>query len=68
LTISSFQRFSVSAFEPSVIRAQQAVRPEKFAPETPVRQFVQVNVVGAPDKLTAPPPDNLANDAPDNPA
>jgi len=47
-------------------RAQQAVTPDKFTRET-CRQFVQVNVVAAPEKLAPPSPDNLVKDVPDNP-
>ena len=51
-------------------RAKQAVRPDKFSAETPIRQIVQVNVVAAPDNpppLPPPiPPDNMVKDAPDD--
>jgi hypothetical protein len=48
-------------------RAQQTVRPERFSPETQVTRVVQVSMVAAPDKLAAPPPDNMVKDAPDSP-
>jgi hypothetical protein len=47
-------------------RAQQAVRPERLSPETPITRVVQVNVVAPQDKLAAP-PDNMVKDEPDNP-
>ena len=47
---------------------ERAAAPDNLVPEKPhVRQYVQVNVVTAPDKLTPPSPDNLGKDAPDNP-
>jgi hypothetical protein len=47
---------------------ERAAAPDNLAPDKPhVRQYVQVNVVTAPDKLTPPSPDNLGKDAPDNP-
>ncbi len=48
-------------------RKERAEAPVNLTKETsPVRQYVQVNVMAAPDKL-APPPDNLVKNAPDNP-
>ncbi len=49
-------------------RAKRAASADNLAPETPIRQYVQVNVVAAPDKLAPPMPDILVKDAPDNPA
>jgi hypothetical protein len=48
---------------------ERAAAPVKVTRETtPVRQYVQVNVVAAPEKLAAlpPAPDNMVQDAPDD--
>jgi len=48
---------------------ERAAAPVNLTPDKPhVRQYVQVNVVAAPDKLPPAPPDNLVKDAPDDPA
>jgi hypothetical protein len=48
-------------------RAQQAMRPEKMSPDIPLARVVQVSMVAAPDKLAAPPPDNMVKETPENP-
>ena len=50
---------------------ERAAAPDNLVPEKPhVRQYVQVNVVAAPEKLAAlpPAPDNMIKDAPDESA
>ena len=49
------------------LRANQTVRPERNSPETPIRQYVQVNMVAPQDKLAPLPPDSLVKDDPVNP-
>jgi hypothetical protein len=44
------------------LRAQEAVRPERVPPTTPITRVLQVNVVTSADKLAPTPPDNLALD------
>ena len=47
-------------------RAQQAMRPEKYSPAIPIGQPMAGTAMVAQGKLAAPPPDNMAKDAPDD--